>query len=152
VDLRLSAYPRSSVLLEDFNNDGGTDVFHDNDGEWAIVTSAGEYIRLQAALTPTLDGLVAADFNGDGDADIARTNGLYWEIASGGYNPFKRLRKAPNMGRGDEKAFIDRLPIGVFDEDHKADVIVYDRHYFAMSSASSAAKGSPKRWSRQDMR
>ena len=142
VKLRAMAYPASTTLLADFNNDQQTDVFFVDDGDWSIVTSTGEYIVLQPALTASVEGLVAADFNGDGDADVARTMGGDWQISSGGYNPFKRLRAA----RG---SFIERQPVGLFNDDHKADVIVWDGRYFAMSAD---AKGSSRRWSRQDMK
>jgi hypothetical protein len=113
----------------DFNNDGKTDIFFVSGNDWRIIKGGGngtsEFLRY--ALTPNVQGMVVADFDGDSYADIARDVGSKWMYSARGLGGFITLRPAPSGQK-----IADRY-VGRFDNDKKADVIVWDSVWFAIA-------------------
>jgi hypothetical protein len=142
-----SSYRTPELRFGDFDADGKTDVFGVTDGQWQYVPGGtASWVPLRTALTSSVAGLVVADFDGDGYADIGRktTGGFLsvatWQYAARGWGGFVTLRTTDDELVGQ--------PVGKFDGDKKADVLVWgDRHF----RIASGARSPVVTWSTQDM-
>ncbi|CAN5925186.1 hypothetical protein BH11MYX4_BH11MYX4_26250 [soil metagenome] len=138
-----SSNQRTSALrFGDFDADHKTDVFAVVGTEWQMVrggTSA--WTTLRSALTSNTNGLVVADFDGDGYADVARQSGGAWQYAARGWGGFVTLRSTSD-------SLADR-PIGRFDGDAKADVLLWNGRQLSLASG---ARDPLIAYSRQDVR
>lgn len=132
----------SELRFGDFDADGKTDVFGVLENQWQYVPGGtSSWVPLRTALTSSVAGLVVADFDGDGYADVGRKSGSTWQYAARGWGGFVTLRNTsdPLVGQ----------PIGRFDGDKKADVLLWgDRHF----RIASRARDPVVTWSTQDMK
>jgi hypothetical protein len=137
-----SSFRTSQLRFGDFDRDGKTDVFGVVSNMWQMVPGgSNSWQPLRTALTTSVDGLVVADFDGDGYADVARSSGGAWQYAARGWGGFVSLRSTSDslVGR----------PIGRFDGDAKADVLVWSS---TKLSLASGARDPLLAHSRQDLR
>lgn len=130
-----STYRTKDLRFGDFNADGKTDVFGIVANKWQFVPGGGNsWQPLRTALTNTVDGLVVADFDGDGYADIARQSPIaffnLWQYSARGRADFTPLR----LGQSDQS--IARAPVGRFNGDSKADVLLWSGLDFSIASAA----------------
>lgn len=134
------AFRASQLRFGDFDADGKTDVFGVVGNQWMTVPAGtAAWVPLRTALTTNVSALVVADFDGDGYADVARKSGSAWQYSARGWGGFATLRNTDDALLGS--------PIGRFDGDAKADVLVMkDRHL----QLSSGARLPLTPWGRQD--
>ena len=113
----------------DFNNDRKTDIFFVAGGSWRLVKGGGNGVGevLRSALTPNVQGLVIADFDGDTFVDVAHDASGKWMYSARGLGGFITLRPAPSGQK-----IADRY-VGNFNNDKKADVIIWDSVWFAIA-------------------
>jgi hypothetical protein len=135
----------SQLRFGDFTTDGRADVLFVAANQWQIVRGGGTGASepLRPALTPTVDGLVVADFDGDHFADVAAGIAGTWSYSSAGRGDFVGLRPA---SQGQD---IAALPVGRFDGDARADVLVWSGRHLAIASG---AREPVTTLSRQQMR
>jgi hypothetical protein len=120
-----SALPISGLLFGEFDDVRGTDVAGVANGTWSYSSGGtAKWARLNAKLTRSLAGGVAADFDGNGKTDIAFNGGADWRFSPDGRSSFVSLRK-------DRKIYgnppLKSMVIGQFDGDPGAEVANFNR-------------------------
>ncbi len=107
------------LLFGEFDDIKGTDVAAVTNREWVISSAAtGQWTRLNAKLTNSFRGAVAADFDGNGQTDIAVSSGGKWRFSADGRAPSAVLRNS--------RETIDKPLIGRFDGGTKAMAIRFE--------------------------
>lgn len=143
-----SEYRTRQLLFGTFiGNDGLTDVLGYVDELWQVVDGPGSHwSALDREPGDTL-GAMVADFDGDGTSDVAAFaqepwfGGGEWHISWSGTSPYQWIL--------DEDQSLMYLPIGNFDEEPGADVLLWSNERWF--NIVSEGRGIVYPWSRQSM-
>lgn len=143
------------MLFGRFDAGPTTDVFGVANEQWSVVFNGkGEWSGINAKLTDTVDGLVAADFDGDGVFDIASTASVVTNSSSSSWVVSRNARTAFFPLRSATIRIDQTAAIGHFDDDGStqlrgADVLLWDSNSLDIVSSGVGAQVLQ---SRQDMR